>query len=46
MHNACIGAGVHFAAAVDIRLCTEDCWFTLKEVELGMFNIIFNLCYN
>lgn len=36
VHSACIGAGVNLITAADIRYCTDDAWFQLKEVELGM----------
>lgn len=36
IHSACVGAGVDLITAADIRYCTEDAWFQLKEVELGM----------
>lgn len=36
VHNACIGAGVDMTSAADIRYCTEDAWFQIKEVGIGM----------
>ncbi|XP_030036336.2 delta(3,5)-Delta(2,4)-dienoyl-CoA isomerase, mitochondrial isoform X2 [Manduca sexta] len=36
VHNACIGAGVDLITAADIRYCTEDAWFQVKEVEVGL----------
>lgn len=36
MHGACIGAGVDMTSAADIRYCTSDAWFQIKEVDLGM----------
>lgn len=36
VHSACIGAGVNMIAAADIRYCTEDAFFSVKEVEIGM----------
>ncbi len=36
IHSACVGAGVNLIAAADIRYCTEDAWFTVKEVDIGM----------
>lgn len=36
VHNGCIGAGANLITAVDIRYCTEDSYFQVKEVELGM----------
>eukprot|EP00092_Neocalanus_flemingeri_P021162 GFUD01022936.1.p1 GENE.GFUD01022936.1~~GFUD01022936.1.p1 ORF type:complete len:309 (+),score=84.79 GFUD01022936.1:39-965(+) len=36
IHNACVGAGVDLITATDIRLCTEDAWFCVKEVDMGL----------
>merc|ERR1719289_753607 len=36
VHNACVGAGVDLITAVDIRLCTDDSWFCVKEVDMGL----------
>ncbi|XP_043282079.1 delta(3,5)-Delta(2,4)-dienoyl-CoA isomerase, mitochondrial [Venturia canescens] len=36
VHNACIGAGLDMISAADIRYCTKDAWFQIKEVDLGM----------
>ncbi|KAJ6640134.1 Delta(3,5)-Delta(2,4)-dienoyl-CoA isomerase, mitochondrial [Pseudolycoriella hygida] len=36
VHSACVGAGVNVIAAADIRYCTEDAWFTVKEVDIGL----------
>lgn len=36
IHNGCIGGGVDIATACDMRYCTEDAYFTIKEIELGM----------
>lgn len=35
-HSAVIGAGVDMITAADIRYCTKDCWFSVKEVDIGM----------
>lgn len=35
-HSAVVGAGVDLLSTVDIRYCTKDCWFTVKEVDIGM----------
>ncbi|RVE39976.1 hypothetical protein evm_015374, partial [Chilo suppressalis] len=36
IHGACIGAGVDLITAADMRYCTEDAWFQVKEVEVGL----------
>lgn len=35
-HGACVGAGVDFITAADIRYATQDCFFEVKEVDIGM----------
>ncbi|XP_028404557.1 delta(3,5)-Delta(2,4)-dienoyl-CoA isomerase, mitochondrial-like [Dendronephthya gigantea] len=36
IHSACVGGGVDMVCACDIRWCTSDAWFQVKEVELGL----------
>lgn len=36
VHSACIGGGVDLITAADIRYCTEDAIFQVKEVDIGM----------
>jgi len=36
IHGACIGAGVELISAADIRLCTDDATFALKELDIGL----------
>ncbi len=36
IHGYCIGAGVDLASACDIRLCSKDTQFTIKEVDVGL----------
>ncbi|XP_037936908.1 delta(3,5)-Delta(2,4)-dienoyl-CoA isomerase, mitochondrial [Teleopsis dalmanni] len=36
VHSACIGAGVDLITAADIRYCTTDAFFQVKEVDIGM----------
>lgn len=36
VHQACIGAGVDLITAGDIRYSTQDAFFQVKEVEIGM----------
>lgn len=37
IHNACIGGGVDLLSATDIRYCTTDAWFQLKETDIGLY---------
>jgi enoyl-CoA hydratase len=36
IHGACIGGGVDIVAACDMRYCTEDAYFSIKEIDLGL----------
>lgn len=36
IHRACVGGGVDIVSACDIRYCTEDTYFSIKEVDLGL----------
>ncbi|RWS07976.1 delta(3:5)-Delta(2:4)-dienoyl-CoA isomerase: mitochondrial-like isoform X1 [Dinothrombium tinctorium] len=36
MHSACIGAGVDLISATDMRYCTQDAWFQIKEVDIAI----------
>ncbi|XP_054000648.1 delta(3,5)-Delta(2,4)-dienoyl-CoA isomerase, mitochondrial [Hylaeus anthracinus] len=36
IHGPCIGAGINMVSAADIRYCSSDAWFQVKEVALGM----------
>lgn len=36
VHSGCVGAGVDLMCAADIRYCSEDAWFSIKEVDVGM----------
>ncbi|XP_030331011.1 delta(3,5)-Delta(2,4)-dienoyl-CoA isomerase, mitochondrial isoform X2 [Strigops habroptila] len=36
VHGACIGAGVDLICACDIRYCSQDAWFQVKEVDIGL----------
>ncbi len=34
--GACIGGGVDLCTAADIRICSADAWFCVKEVDIGL----------
>ncbi|KAK6183549.1 hypothetical protein SNE40_011008 [Patella caerulea] len=36
IHNACVGGGIDMITACDIRYCTSDAWFQIKEVDIGL----------
>ncbi|KAF5741193.1 delta(3 5)-Delta(2 4)-dienoyl-CoA isomerase mitochondrial [Tripterygium wilfordii] len=36
IHGACIGGGIDIITACDIRVCTKDAFFSVKEVDLGI----------
>jgi len=36
VHNGCIGGALDIIAACDIRYCTDDAYFTIKEIDMGM----------
>ncbi|KAL0086620.1 ClpP/crotonase-like domain-containing protein [Phycomyces blakesleeanus] len=36
IHNGCFGAGVDMTTACDIRYCTKDAYFCVKEVDVGL----------
>lgn len=44
VHNACVGGGVDLITACDIRLCSEDAWFSIREVDIGNFCSSFLSC--
>ncbi|CAG8696301.1 5933_t:CDS:2, partial [Scutellospora calospora] len=36
VHGACIGAGVELTTACDIRYCSQDAFFCIKEIDFGL----------
>ncbi|GMH27403.1 hypothetical protein Nepgr_029246 [Nepenthes gracilis] len=36
IHGACIGGGIDIVTACDVRYCTEDAFFSVKEVDLAI----------
>ena len=36
IHGGCIGGGVDIVAACDMRYCTDDAYFSIREIDMGM----------
>lgn len=36
VHGACVGGGVDLIAAADLRYCSADAHFSIKEIDMGM----------
>jgi len=36
VHSACVGGGIDLITACDIRYCTQDARFIIKEVDIGL----------
>jgi delta(3,5)-delta(2,4)-dienoyl-CoA isomerase len=36
VHGHCVGGGVDLITACDIRYCSKDAWFSVKEVDVGL----------
>jgi len=36
VHGHCIGGGLDLITACDMRYCSKDAWFTVKEVDIGL----------
>lgn len=36
VHSACVGGGVDMICSCDIRLCSSDAWFQIKEIDIGL----------
>ena len=36
IHKACIGGAVDIVTACDMRYCTEDAYFSIREIDLGL----------
>lgn len=36
VHGGCIGGGANLICACDIRYCTEDAYFSIKEIDIGL----------
>ncbi len=36
IHGACIGGGIDLIACADMRYCSGDAYFSIKEIDIGM----------
>lgn len=36
IHGACVGGGIDLITACDMRYCSADAWFSVKEIDVGM----------
>jgi enoyl-CoA hydratase len=36
IHGGCIGGGIDLVCAADMRYCSNDAYFTIKEIDMGM----------
>ncbi len=36
IHGGCIGGGIDLVCGCDMRYCTDDTYFTIKEIDMGM----------
>jgi enoyl-CoA hydratase/carnithine racemase len=36
IHGACIGGGIDLIACADMRYCSSDAYFSIKEIDIGM----------
>ncbi|MEL6654832.1 MAG: crotonase/enoyl-CoA hydratase family protein [Bacteroidota bacterium] len=36
IHGACVGGAVDIIAACDMRYCSQDAYFSIKEIDLGL----------
>lgn len=36
VHAACLGGGIDLISACDLRYCSEQAWFSVKEVDVGL----------
>ncbi len=36
VHGACIGGGIDLITCADMRYCSSDAYFTIKEIDIGM----------
>jgi len=36
IHSGCVGGGVDLVSCADMRYCSADAYFTIKEIDIGM----------
>lgn len=45
VHGGCIGGAVDLIAAADMRYCSSDAWFQIKEIDIGDNLCIYTACF-
>lgn len=40
VHGFCIGGAIDLISSADIRYCSEEAKFTIKEIDIGMYVFI------
>jgi delta(3,5)-delta(2,4)-dienoyl-CoA isomerase len=45
VHGLCIGLGIDLIGACDVRFCSEDATFSIKEVDIGLAADVGSLAY-
>jgi delta(3,5)-delta(2,4)-dienoyl-CoA isomerase len=45
IHSACVGGGVDLVTVADMRYCTKDAWFQVKEVGNSYLRNIIKYAY-
>ena len=36
IHGGCVGGGIDLITCADMRYCSQDAYFTIKEIDIGM----------
>jgi len=40
VHGFCIGGAIDLISSADIRYCSQDAKFTIKEIDIGMYQYL------
>ena len=46
IHNACVGGGVDFITAADIRICTEDAYFQVIKLNYSTYVLMCGILFS